>query len=295
MESLGEYLKKERELRGVTIDEISHITRISSRFLFSLEKDDYGSLPSDVFVKGFLRAYAKCVGLDPNEVISIYEKTKKTEDVIEVQEHERVKLKAQNSRPFLFFIVIAFIITAIGGVVYKKISSRPFPDKAQETEVLSNLKNTSESKTEELGQIENPTPQVINETQATTSQENLESKRFEGMKENPDTTGVRMKSIEITEVTGSTPKNESTPQDTQKPLTLLINASEPVWLKVIIDDLDIKEASLETGERLILKAKEKFSLTTGNNKGTDVTLDGEKISLPSTPSNVLRNYIISRR
>lgn len=81
MESLGEYLRRKRELREVTLEEIATITRICTRYLQALENDDYESIPADVFVKGFLRAYAKCVGLAPNEIISMYEMTKKEEDI----------------------------------------------------------------------------------------------------------------------------------------------------------------------------------------------------------------------
>ncbi len=81
MESLGEYLKKERELRDITLEKIGSITRICTRYLHALENDDYTSIPAEVFVRGFLRAYAKCVGLAPNEIISQYEIKKKEEKV----------------------------------------------------------------------------------------------------------------------------------------------------------------------------------------------------------------------
>lgn len=81
MESLGEYLRKKRELREVTLEEIASITRICTRYLQALEDDDYECIPADVFVKGFLRAYAKCIGLAPDEIISLYEMQRKEENV----------------------------------------------------------------------------------------------------------------------------------------------------------------------------------------------------------------------
>lgn len=80
MESIGEYLKKERELKAITLQEIATITRICTRYLQALENDDYSSIPADVYVRGFLRAYAKCVGLASNEIISKYEMRRRGEN-----------------------------------------------------------------------------------------------------------------------------------------------------------------------------------------------------------------------
>jgi cytoskeletal protein RodZ len=82
MESVGEYLKRERELRKVTLEEIASVTRICTRYLQALEDGDYESIPAEVFVRGFLRAYAKCVGLSPNDIISKYEMKRKEEDYV---------------------------------------------------------------------------------------------------------------------------------------------------------------------------------------------------------------------
>ena len=73
METPGSFIKRERELRGITLDEIADETKIGKTFLNALEKDDYDSLPGATFVKGFLRAYSKYVGLDGNDVVLRYE------------------------------------------------------------------------------------------------------------------------------------------------------------------------------------------------------------------------------
>jgi cytoskeletal protein RodZ len=72
MGSLGSYLKRERELRQVSIAEMAQTTRIPVRVLAHLENDAYTELPADVFVRGFLRSYARALGLDDESVLARY-------------------------------------------------------------------------------------------------------------------------------------------------------------------------------------------------------------------------------
>ena len=68
-ESLGHYLKKEREKKNISLRDVSRNTRVREHLLEAIEADRYDLLPSPTFVKGFLQSYAKVVGLDPNEVV----------------------------------------------------------------------------------------------------------------------------------------------------------------------------------------------------------------------------------
>lgn len=70
MENLGAYLKSEREARGFSLAEVAAETRVPESSLRSIEEDRLDDLPGEVFVRGFLRAYARCVGLEPEEVVS---------------------------------------------------------------------------------------------------------------------------------------------------------------------------------------------------------------------------------
>ena len=81
MESLGKYLKKERENRKISLKEVAKNIKVREQFLRSVEEDRHDLLPSPTYVKGFLSAYAKYMGLDPNEVILRYENFLKGEPV----------------------------------------------------------------------------------------------------------------------------------------------------------------------------------------------------------------------
>jgi cytoskeletal protein RodZ len=78
MSSLGSYLRREREERRVSIAELAQTTRIPVRILQQIEQDDHDQLPADVFVRGFLRAYARvrayarALGIDEEHILARY-------------------------------------------------------------------------------------------------------------------------------------------------------------------------------------------------------------------------------
>jgi cytoskeletal protein RodZ len=70
--SFGEILSRERRLRSISLREVSDATKISVRHLEALERNDFAALPGGAFNKGFLRAYAVFIGLDPEEMVKHY-------------------------------------------------------------------------------------------------------------------------------------------------------------------------------------------------------------------------------
>lgn len=72
MASFGEELKRERELRDISLKEISEATKISIRFLEGLEQNNFDVLPGGVFNRGFIRAYARFIGVDGEEMVNAY-------------------------------------------------------------------------------------------------------------------------------------------------------------------------------------------------------------------------------
>jgi cytoskeleton protein RodZ len=81
-ESLGKYLKRERENRKISLKEVSKQIKVREPLLKAVEEDRRELLPSVTYLKGFLSAYAKYLGLDPNEVILRYEAESKREPII---------------------------------------------------------------------------------------------------------------------------------------------------------------------------------------------------------------------
>lgn len=72
MESIGRHLRAARESRAMSIEELSRATRIPMGSVERIENDHFDDLPGEVFVRGFLRAYARAVQLPVDEVLARY-------------------------------------------------------------------------------------------------------------------------------------------------------------------------------------------------------------------------------
>ena len=70
MESFGERMRREREMRGITLEAISEKTKITTRTLKALEKDEFDKLPGGIFNKGFVRSYAQFLGMNEEKVLN---------------------------------------------------------------------------------------------------------------------------------------------------------------------------------------------------------------------------------
>lgn len=118
--SLGEKLRQAREERGITIMEVSEQTRISPLYLEAIENDDYAPLPGGIFNKGFVKSFAKYVGVDENEALQDYARlvTQQTgsEENLEPQTYKPEVLtddraSSSNLLTIIFAVVILGLMT----------------------------------------------------------------------------------------------------------------------------------------------------------------------------------------
>ena len=68
----GSRLRRTRLFRGYEIEQISDVTKVSGSHLRNIEEENFADLPADVYVRGFVTAYAKTIGLDPELVVPSY-------------------------------------------------------------------------------------------------------------------------------------------------------------------------------------------------------------------------------
>lgn len=118
--TLGEYLRQEREKRGLTIEQVASATKINIRLLHSLEADQYSELPAKPFIRGFVTSYARFIGLDPKEILISFD------DFIDKKAKDRPqkdsghsgyafeKRDGEQSRTFLWIMMSTFIV--LGGL-----------------------------------------------------------------------------------------------------------------------------------------------------------------------------------
>jgi len=85
--SFGEELRREREIRGISLKEIADATKISKRFLEAIERNDHRTLPAPVFTRGFIREYSRYLGLNCDEIVNRYNFAAAGDDRIEKSPH----------------------------------------------------------------------------------------------------------------------------------------------------------------------------------------------------------------
>jgi len=116
-DSLGEKLRKAREEREVSISEVAEQTRISALYLEAIERDDYRPLPGGIFNKGFVKSFAKYVGVDEAEALQDYAKiaaSQEGEDLEEVDRYKPEVLTDDRSGPsFIPTIIFAVVILGL--------------------------------------------------------------------------------------------------------------------------------------------------------------------------------------
>src|SRR3954452_13852266 len=83
----GEELRREREIRGISLKEIADSTKISKRFLEAIERNDHRTLQAPVFTRGFVREYARYLGLSSEDMVNRYNYAAAGDDRIEKSPH----------------------------------------------------------------------------------------------------------------------------------------------------------------------------------------------------------------
>ncbi|MVO99089.1 helix-turn-helix domain-containing protein [Paenibacillus lutrae] len=124
MSELGQRLKQARLEKKMSLDDLQEITKIRTRYLEAIEEGNYKVLPGSFYVRAFIKSYAEAVGLDPNEVLNMYQGTipaAPPEPAVETIRTPRRSSSARNtdrlSRWASTVMVISFVVL-IGAIVY---------------------------------------------------------------------------------------------------------------------------------------------------------------------------------
>ena len=111
--SFGSWLRRQREARDIGLREISSASKISIRYLEALEEDRFEVLPASVFVRGFLREYAKIVGLDPDEVVNSYLVVNPDEEDEDSSTSSPVAPERSNTQIWTLLAVVALLLAIV--------------------------------------------------------------------------------------------------------------------------------------------------------------------------------------
>jgi cytoskeletal protein RodZ len=244
--SLGQFLKAHREESGVTLEEIARRTRINLAYLKDLEEDRLEHLPAPIFTIGFLKQYAQCVGLDPQEVVARYR------HAAEGQGQGRQQNVAGKSRwsGRRSFLVVAGLV---GVLVLLWIVLRPgVPENG-----------------ERIRSIRLPR----------SSPEEMDKEKLR--KELDLHTGASPESSARTGVFGSA-GSEAGPETLKggeplgpMPVAITVQALRKTWVQVTVDDSPPTQQNLEMGDQLSYQAERRVVLKIGNGNGVRIFYSGK--------------------
>jgi transcriptional regulator with XRE-family HTH domain len=118
----GEHLKREREMRGVSLNEISAATRIGTRFLEAIENDRWNELPGGAFNRGFIRSIARYLGLDEDNLVAEY--SLETSGSANIREATQFANTGRNWRPVAVAAAMLLALLGAGLLVHHFFGSR---------------------------------------------------------------------------------------------------------------------------------------------------------------------------
>lgn len=307
MESVGEFFRQVRETKGLTIDEVASKTRIRSDFVKALEDGNFAKLPDQVFARGFVRSYARSLGLDEEDAIhrfaesagSFYEKQGERERLRQRQVEEDRRRRA--NRKAVAIAIMAAVLTLIfllsreqSSVMVRRSVSEP-PASGRKTQPIKESQDVQ------------PRPESDNRRAAATAKlPEPPPIAMNPSTEKPPipTTAPASRPTESmsTRATPSAGLSEGPlaglsvdgPAGSEEPLVLDLEATELSWVVVQIDAGSPQEALLRPGQKAQWKAQDQFMVTLGNAGGVRAELNG-KPQRPFGPSGkVVRDVVLKR-
>ena len=110
LEAFGAYLRSQRVLRGISLEEIANVTKIPQRRLQALEEGDQDEFPDEVFIKGYIRSYADTIGADVDEIFVAYDEIVAAPRRKEVERQKQIEETSARKKKY-------FVSAAVGAVL----------------------------------------------------------------------------------------------------------------------------------------------------------------------------------
>jgi cytoskeletal protein RodZ len=110
MDTVGQLLRRQRLERRMSVEEISRTTRMPMSSVERIEADRFDELPGEVFVRGFLKSYARAVGLLPDDVLARYTSSRRVAFVTPLPLTNSIARPARGRR---YGVALAFVLLLI--------------------------------------------------------------------------------------------------------------------------------------------------------------------------------------
>lgn len=301
MATFGENLRREREMRGVTLEEIAESTKISTRLLRALEQEQFSELPGGVFTRSFIRAYTGYLGLDAEHVLAEYRQAAQP-----TSDYDLNRLTAATSlasKPASRGSTLPWVVAAIllgGGYATYHYAHRPIeasspPVAAPATSITPNSPASAtvpspgtstasgEAQPTDSGNAasagsKSAAPNGVAKSAARGANPSVPA---ESGATGDSTNGTQSAADQqaasgpIAGHTESAGANATAPVLGEGDLVLRVTTTEDAWLAVAADGKTLIQRTLPANTVRIFRAKDAFDVTTGNAEGTTLTLNGE--------------------
>lgn len=268
--SFGRYLQSIRVEKGISLKTVSHETRIRLETLHFIEEEDHQNLPDEVYVKGFLRAYAKAIGADGDEAVRRYISRLAVKRKLALSEAALYRTGGAFWRRLL--LSLGAVLCLIAATLYAVSAWREhnMPKEAVSTE-------TAEPSAKEP---------VIAKPDAPSSTP-AEEKVVPAPSTEPPTEPA-MDSADDKEVSATDASTGSAPPPAKaNKYRLTIDTIEETWLKIIVDDQQSKQYRLNPGDHIELEGSRNFNLLIGNAGGIRLGLNGKAVALSGKSGQVV--------
>ena len=274
MGAFGDRLRREREMRGITLDEITESTKISRRHLEALEKEHFDQLPGGVFNKGFVRAYARFLGIDEDQAVADYSAASneqpEPEDKFPLEIHEEPD---RDLNPRRSYLPLVFAVAALVGVLMGYgfwIKSRPHnSDAADRTRPSAPASAVTESQTKE------PAPDAAS-PEPTKSLSVHASSAPAATPAPAEVEAVARPEQQKREVSSSEAADPP-PSVREKAFFVQVKAKEDSWVSVVADGKSVMQRVLAADKHKKIKAGKTLVLRTGNAGGIEVSFNGRPL------------------
>jgi cytoskeleton protein RodZ len=298
--SLGSLLRKAREERNIDLDEAVRATRIRRQNLEALENDEWSKLPSEVFVKGFLKSYAGFLGLDKEMVLNYYLKASPLE---KYKPHALREISLQPRRWHLIILIPILALGLIGSIVYLKRKNISIVGKAFDYLVTKSLVEEKEYAVEQGA--DTMKVGVPSEDKVAAEETALLAETAQGpevVEEPAVIKGTEAAAVEEGETallaeTAQGPEVVEEPAvleglESERPpsprFTLRAQVNNRTWIAIYIDDGPAKEYLFQPGDTMKWTADKGFDILVGNAAGIDFFLNGKEVGYLGPEGKVVR-------
>lgn len=289
MGSFGERMQREREMRGITLEEIAESTKIGTRSLRALEGEDFDKLPGGIFNKGFVRAYARYLGIDEEQAVADFVAAYGEHQLQLPQPPEgEVKQDDEHTRSLNLLAVGGAIVVLVLLFVIWGFRDRISEVGSRVSHRLRHAPTAPAPTTVAAAPDPTPAPASVNppaapETTAAAPAATTTTSSSSSSSKPPEAASKAAVTPAVSKDAGSKPAASASTQlakasevaATGKEFVLVVRARQDAWVKIKADDELLMEGTLKGAVEKTVHAKQKIVLTTGNAGAIELSFNGE--------------------